>query len=535
MTLTDNSHPHKPVYLSSLGSHLECCFDLLGNMSDFEDAILNIKRAVELVGDDHPIKGNSKAKLLSKLGCIQGTHFRCLGHFSDLRNAILNIGIAGKLTDDRDRTKPGYFWDLGLLQQIQFGHLGNLTDLENAILNMERVINLRDKNDPRMSRDLSRLGGVQKIHFEHLGDVAERAHFVSSFRAAVQRKTAYPGTAIHAACQWAEILYLHGDFQSALNGNHTALELLLKVAWLGLDLHLCQNLLLLENSDNLGCLAATCAIQLGNLEEAIKLLDMGQSVFWHQESSLQSDLEMLREKEPLLAEELERIGLKLNEEAFTNSPSAPDEHYIDNDQWSAKSIGMERCLLVDKWETLVERVRQLPMFKYFLKPIPYCQLSQAVVTEQVVIINVSWYGVDTLIFGGTSHQIAHVSLPQTDFPILSEFATNILIQPPTNASVIQWQRYNTHYLQPALRHVWNEITIHIFDKMQILLNGSASTPKCRIWWYPTGPFAFIPIHATGPKEGGIDTSNLVISSYVTTLSSLFQAQHKQQQAVKGGL
>ena len=235
------------------------------------------------------------------------------------------------------RTKPGYFWDLGLLQQIWFGHLGNLTDLENEILNIERAINFRDKNDPRMSMDLSCLGGVQKIHFEHLGDVAEHAHCVSSFRAAVQWKTAYPGTAIHAACQWAEISYLHSDFQSALNGYCTALELLLKVALLGLDSHLHQNLLLQENLDNLGCLAATCAIQLGNLEEAIKLLDMGQSVFWHQKSSLRSDLEMLRE-EPLLAEELERIGLKLNEGAFTNSPSAPDEHYIDNDQCSAKAL-----------------------------------------------------------------------------------------------------------------------------------------------------------------------------------------------------
>ncbi|KAI0634398.1 CHAT domain-containing protein [Trametes polyzona] len=46
----------------------------------------------------------------------------------------------------------------------------------------------------------------------------------------------------------------------------------------------------------------------------------------------------------------------------------------------------------------------------------------------------------------------------------------------------------------------------------------------RIWWCPTGPLAFLPIHAASPYDGNTPgLPELVISSYVPTLRSLFRA------------
>ena len=53
-----------------------------------------------------------------------------------------------------------------------------------------------------------------------------------------------------------------------------------KVAWLGSNAHSHQDQLIQAKSENLACLVVTCAIQLGCLEEVIKLLDLGRSVFW---------------------------------------------------------------------------------------------------------------------------------------------------------------------------------------------------------------------------------------------------------------
>jgi hypothetical protein len=75
--------------------------------------------------------------------------------------------------------------------------------------------------------------------------------------------------------------------------------------------------------------------------------------------------------------------------------------------------------------------------------------------------------------------------------------------------------------------------VPIFDKIQLPLNSNPDVPQQRIWWYPTGPLTFIPIHAAGPGKGDIDVSRLVISSYVTTLSSLFQAHTIREQDLVG--
>jgi hypothetical protein len=60
--------------------------------------------------------------------------------------------------------------------------------------------------------------------------------------------------------------------------------------------------------------------------------------------------------------------------------------------------------------------------------------------------------------------------------------------------------------------------------VQVPTESIASFPNHQIWGYPAGPLTFIPIYATGPEKGDIDVSRMVISSYVTTLNALHQAQ-----------
>jgi CHAT domain-containing protein len=47
----------------------------------------------------------------------------------------------------------------------------------------------------------------------------------------------------------------------------------------------------------------------------------------------------------------------------------------------------------------------------------------------------------------------------------------------------------------------------------------------RLWWCPTGPFTFVPIHAAGiyGKDGAYCVSDYVISSYTPTLAALLDA------------
>jgi tetratricopeptide (TPR) repeat protein len=530
--LTHDGHPDQPMHLSNLGISQVTCFQQQGVLSDLENAISNMDKALELVHDGHP----SKPGHLSNLGSSLQIRFKHLGNLSDLEKAISNKERAVELADNGHPNQPIYLADLGSSQHTRFKNLGDLSDLENAILNQEKAIKLTDDSHPHKVRWLLNLGEARQTRFGKSNRLEDLEASVSSFRVAAQLKAAPPSEALSAARQWAMISHLHGDLQSALDGYRTALALLPKVAWLGLDTHSRQDWLLREKAENLGCLAATCAIQLGHLEEAVELLDLSRSVFWHQAASLRGDLELLREQEPELAQELERVGRQLDAGNFSDSlfTAIDGGDNVKNDQPSTEEIGRGRRRLVRLWEELVERVRQIPQFKYFLRPIPFHQLRQACTAGQVVIINASKYGVDALIFGAVQ-PVDHAPLPNFDFELLAEMSDDVLLRRPVVATEQTQRSYIARYLKPALRTVWKDILIPIFNKLNVPLTHSVAAPRRRIWWYPTGLLTFIPIHAAGPGTGTIDAGRLIISSYVTSLEMLLQAHNRNRQGAMSGL
>jgi tetratricopeptide (TPR) repeat protein len=517
--LMDDGHPNTPMFLNNLGNCQKARSGRLGKLADLEIAICNQQKAVELTDDKHP----NKPMYLNNLGNSQGARFRRLRELADLENAICNHQKAVELTDDRHPNKPRRLNNLGLSQEARFGHLGELADLENAILNVDMAIDLTNLGDPDRSHYLFSLGICQETRFEYLHEEFNLVAAISAFKEAALLNTAYPSAALKAAWEWANVAHRNGDLLSALDGYRTALEILPKVAWLGLDVHSHHDQLIQAKSENLGCLAVTCAIQLGCLDEAVVLLDLGRSVFWQQASSLRSDLEALREENSDLAQGLETVGRKLDAGNFTYLDSADETQNMGAN--SKEDVGRERRQLVSQWESLVERVRELSQFRYFLKPTPFHRLRQACLAGQVIIINTSRYGVDALIFGATG-LIEHVPLPDIDLESLEEFSNKIVLERPLNPSVAQQKGYVSHSLKPILRAIWNDIIIKIFKKIHISITDTPVAPVHRIWWYPTGPLTFIPIHAAGPGGRALDVSQLVISSFVTTLGSLLQSQER---------
>jgi hypothetical protein len=182
-----------------------------------------------------------------------------------------------------------------------------MKDMEDSILNQQRALQLTEDGDPSEAIKLSRLGLSQQARFDRLGKLTDLEACISSFSTAAQSKTSYPRDALQAARNWADLSHHHETVSSALDGYRTALEILPKVAWLGLSTASLQNSLSREDSEHLSCLAITCAIQQGHLDEAVELVDMGRSVFWQQASSLRIDLEKLKDVEPELALQLETV------------------------------------------------------------------------------------------------------------------------------------------------------------------------------------------------------------------------------------
>jgi tetratricopeptide (TPR) repeat protein len=523
--LTNDGNSQKPTLLSSLGISQQTRFQSLGDLSDLEAAISNMGKAVELTDD----RNVNKPNFLASLSNAQQIRFKQVGDTDDAENALLNTENAIELTHDEHPGKPGLLANLGLLQEARFESFGQLSNLENAVSSLQKAVEFTNDEDPNKARFLANLGDVLDTRSNLFDDLPGYMASLACFIAASHSKLADPRVAFYAAKRWAVLSHRIHDIPSALDGYRTALEMLPKIAWLGLDPSSRHDRLRRGHSEDLGCVAATCAIQLGRFEEALELLDLSRSIFWQQASSLRSDLETLREEEPQLAKELESVGRKLDADNFAVTPSVIGGQKMG--VGSMEEVTKERRHLVGVWEGLVDEVRKLPKFKYFLRPIPFYQLRQGAPAGQVVIINASEYGVDALIFGATG-PIEHVPLPNVNFETLAELSHNIVLQRPANASPAQRQIYTRRFLKPALRIIWNDILIHIFNKIQIPLVDTAEVDRRRIWWYPTGPLTFVPIHAAGPGDGMNDVSRLVVSSYLTTLDALFRGRMSNGSASK---
>ena len=185
--------------------------------------------------------------------------------------------------------------------------------------------------------------------------------------------------------------------------------------------------------------------------------------------------------------------------------------------------------MVGLWKGLLKRVRQFAQFKYFLMPVPFNQLRQAFVNGHIIIINASKFSVDGLVFSATQ-PVDHVLLHDINLEGLEESSSGILLQRLVVAMEETQQRYIAQHLKPTLWSVWIDIIVPVFKKLDVPLEQCAITAQHQIWWYLTGHLTFIPIHAAGSgSRHATDISHLVISSYVTSLNSLFKAQGRHSQ------
>ncbi|KAJ7452636.1 CHAT domain-containing protein [Mycena latifolia] len=79
-------------------------------------------------------------------------------------------------------------------------------------------------------------------------------------------------------------------------------------------------------------------------------------------------------------------------------------------------------------------------------------------------------------------------------------------------------------LANILSELWLRVVKPVLDDLAITIPSKENLP--RIWWCPTGPLSFLPIHAAGlygdSETFGSRLSDFVISSYAPSLAALIQ-------------
>ncbi|KAI9569442.1 CHAT domain-containing protein [Boletus coccyginus] len=568
--LTPHGHPHKPGHLSNLGISFLTRFERLGELSDLEHAISRQRDAVVLTPHGHP----QKPACLNNLGNSFRARFERLGELSDLEHSISILRDAIDLTPHDHHDKPSRLNNLGNCFRVRFERLGELSDIEDAILTMRDAVDLTSHGDPHKPGCLNNLGNSFFTRFERLGELSDLEHAISRFRDAVDltphghpdkpdrlnnlaksffARSGYLGDLndveqaislyshaasapvgptrirFHASRKWISCArQIHHP--SLLDACSVAIALLPQLAWIGLSLS--HRYYELMRGADVVREAAAAALDSGLAEIAVEWLEQGRSIVWGELFQLRSAYEELSSAYPDHARRLQQLGAALEHAGATREKSlsalserAPSAvHYAT--EFLQQEADRHRALAIER-DKLLHEIRSFPGFGRFLLHKEFSRLQASAHSGPVVIINATENRCDALIVLADVDRVIHVPLPSFSFT-RSANLQNVLGRLLGHARVIRFDermgkgatRGGISW-ESLLSTLWNSVVKPVLDALAFSTPGDLS----RVFWCPTGPLVFLPIHAAGfydtpHMQPGHKVSDFVISSYIPTLSIL---------------
>ncbi len=581
-----HAHLLRAPLLSNLGLVLRMRHERTGSLRDLNDAVAALRRAESEGGRGHP----DRPGIVSALGVALRERYERTGALDDVAEAVRlgrvaaaatpagahdhggrlhNLGLAlrhmsertGSLQDLADAVQahreavmvtpsghPGcamFLQGLGNTLHTRFGRTGAAADLDASLEAHERAVVAALPGDPsRPTVLLSLAAGLMERHErsghgadagraeallreaaaalpeEHpvyaavqnqLGHVLQargRDGAQACHRAAALHPSASPQVRVRASYAWGVTAMAAGDAAQAADAYERLVVLLPQLAPRGLGPGDAGHALAV--APGVASDAAACAIEAGNAERAPALLELGRGVLLGRGLIHQGQVAELRAGAPALAERFEELRAALD----SGDESVPSD---------------VRHALAQEWDRHLGRIRALPGFENFLLPPPTDRLLRQARLGPVVVVNVSRYRCDALAL--TPHGLRVVPLPRLTLRTVLDRTVGFLtalerLSDPGGTDLLARPTYEDE-LDEVLCWLWDTVAAPVLDALGI---PAPSVPDAgrlpRLWWVPTGPLAFLPLHACGHHREGAGRTVLdrVVSSYAPTVRALAHAR-----------
>ncbi|KAJ6527473.1 hypothetical protein B0H19DRAFT_1243293 [Mycena capillaripes] len=541
LTLHKMPHPDRGKYLNNLANAILRRLQWQGDSEDITEAIELHREALSLREPPHPERGSS----LGNLATAIRARFLRDGNLNDCDEAIGLYREAFTLCGPDHPDYYGLLNNVSIALRERFEQQKNTKDLHEAIqLTREALTHCEP---PHVDRGflLDSLAKCFTRMYEYTHDTHALESACDLFYEAATYFSSSPFTRFHQACFWANRIAQHSP-TSSLTAYQTAIKLLPQVAGLHLDLTSRQHMVstiaerMVYESDGLPSDAATCAVGLGQYHTAIELLEASRSIFWSRALHLRTPAENLATVHPDLSTKLTDLARQLEHASFrdTFEDSMKTQQIIR----SIESEGLRCRQLNEDWEQTIKEVQSLPGFEHFMQPKDIFTLRQAAESGPIIIL-ITTNSTSFALILTLSSEVQYVNLPEYILPeahLFADLARGLSTstfdfdtfvesrEEGNERSELQSRLFAgregtlkmdpDEVLQELLADLWKNIAKPVFEALN--LKKSVNPP--RLWWCPTGPFTFLPIHAAGiyRKDMKACVSDYVISSYTPTLAAL---------------
>lgn len=510
-------HVSTPDFLNNLGNALRSRFDASGgaDLADITESVKVLDQAVATAHRDSPGRVGYLANLASSLN-LAARHDAYPGA---LDRAITTLTGEFGGVPAAHPLRHSYLIALGDAWLTSFGSSGEDRALEMAVDYHRQAARAVPDRHPHRAEYLARLGGALRRRFERSTDPADAEAAIAASRSAAAISTAPAVIRALAARDWGQIAAARGDAVEAMNGFSAAVNLLDLVAWRGLQRG--------DQERNLGrfaglaCDAAAWAIQAGQPERAVELLEQGRGVLLAQALSQRAHQHDLRRADPDLAGRLAAL-----DDALEHLPTADDP--------LTPLLARRRDEVDRERDELLRQIRQLPGLADFLRPPGFAALREAAAEGPVVIINVSGYRCDALtVTTGGVHVTELAGLTGADVVARAAAFLGVLHSlQRAHPRRKDWRHAQEKTLSDTLAWLWTTIAEPLLPHLHAVC---ATSGRPRIWWCPTGPLTFLPLHAAGRHDSAGDSVlDHFVSSYTSTLRLLLSAREHAGQVTGHG-
>lgn len=424
-----------------------------------------------------------------------------VGHLANLA-AALSV-LAEREDDDpavldeaidiaRRAAGPGshLLMNLAISLLVRYERTGHRASAEDAVEASRRALALTP-TEPQRARELFTLGQALAALYQASADPGALTEAIDTYLAAATVSAAAATVRVEAGLHAGRLAMSAGRAEQALKGYATAVELLPLLVTQFLDRSDAEHWL--TRYSGLAANAAACALEAGDPERAVTLLEQGRGVLLDRALSARTALSALRERAPGLADRFQWLSA-----ALETGGGGPGERRHEH----ARDL-----------EALIEEIRALPGFASFLLPPTLPRLMAAVRDGPVVLINVSQWRCDALAL--TTAGVRHIPLPDLTLDGVVEWV-NIFV-----GTLDVGQSVANGALETILGGLWDTIAEPVLTALAFTRSPGPQDTWPRLWWAPVGPLGYLPLHAAGHHHTeGRTVLDRVVSSYTPTIRAL---------------
>ncbi|XDG08337.1 hypothetical protein ABKA04_007952 [Annulohypoxylon sp. FPYF3050] len=500
-----SDHSYYPGLLNSLSIRLGDRYQRTKARTDLDEAIRVTREVIEITQERDPEREGRLNTLAIQLGFLYHEIKTSEGSEATkvLEEAIeISRQVVSK-TSDKYLDLAGRLDTLASQLGNRYRKTREVSDLETAIRLAIQAVDSTPINNPDRANRLNNLGAFLVDRYGKTKVKADLDEATEHFQSALKQDNAPTMVRLESGLNLLETCSRPQELFESLK---LAVGLIPRLTLRSLETTDKQHLL-----GRIAGLASSAAAAALQAEEgpyvALSLLEQGRGVLGASLEGMRTDIHDLYEKNRELAEKFDLLRSQLESPIIRNpSPLDDDSSHLQGGETDRRyNAGVE-------FESLIEKVRQLPGFEGFLKPPSELEMRNAAINGPIVIINVSKQRCDALIV--ERNRIRVLPLPRLSQDGIEEMAKNNL----ESIEVLRW--------------LWDAVTSQVLDALGFnqLPEDVSFTNWPRLWWIPTGALTKFPLHASGYHQKGRLKTVLdrVISSYNSSVRAIISGRRRSR-------